>query len=765
MPISIKCLDCNTETTVSDAAAGKTARCPKCGNYIRVPGERIDVVPARSSFPIAPIVGALVIVALGCGVAWYLGFFNPPPPQPPLPTTPASPTAVAANTATETASSTSTGAATTAAKPSVENMSWADAPGSAIAVAGINQPSNLIQTWMTLINKMTSTNPMLASQWQTMRQKGADYLGVDLANPKNFAAVGIDIDKPMTIALLELDAKGEPTGVALSVGITSADAAMTMARRMAQKQNIELKEETSAQPTVYLAGTDAALTIKDNRFYFFGVDHQRENAAKIVRDFLVNKDRSPVREQVGFKAALDAINGPGEATAYVDLKTIIERAPGPKPAMARDLRSVSLKGRPKENIASLNLVTGSRFLRDLKPGAPCRDFVGKFDRPIGAITISLADPIDFLKYISESGGGGAVQSLDAEVQTATTLSLDEWGALLKGGNAGILVYKALGPLPVTFFGFVKVQDPSKLGKLRAAINKGLNTLSSALPVLSQTKFAETAVGDYVVFGSAIDQINRCATADFGKNRWEPAYGNEEIFAVEYFVGEMMTHLKQTMPALGAGSNPLFSEISKINVAIVQRGESLLYQTDSLEVSNAGLAIVAAIAIPSLLRSRMAANEMAAVASCRFFCEAQEIYHRTDYHGDGTLQYAQSLKGDFSLYEKKAGLGDLGLIDRSFAEAEGSPSQNPKPKAGYCFKVLTAQGPDAVGGKRNYIVNKRMLLGYALVAYPIAYDSTGRNTFLINGTGTIFQKDLGPTTLQIVEQMKEYNPDATWIPSR
>src|SRR5207302_9771709 len=93
-----------------------------------------------------------------------------------------------------------------------------------------------------------------------------------------------------------------------------------------------------------------------------------------------------------------------------------------------------------------------------------------------------------------------------------------------------------------------------------------------------------------------------------------------------------------------------------------------------------IAIIAAIAIPSLLRSRMAANETAACACCKAFAEAEEIYHRTDYTGNGVLKYAQSLK---DLYETKDGQGDLALVDKTFKDAEaGKP--NVAPKAVYYF---------------------------------------------------------------------------------
>lgn len=174
-----------------------------------------------------------------------------------------------------------------------------------------------------------------------------------------------------------------------------------------------------------------------------------------------------------------------------------------------------------------------------------------------------------------------------------------------------------------------------------------------------------------------------------------------------------------------------------------------------------LSIIAAIAIPNLLRSRLAANETAAVAACKAYCLAQDIYRRTDYNKDGVLEYAQALHGDNSLYETKAGMSDINLIDKTFANAEGNPG-TATPKAGYMFKILTRRGSHAQGGVKDYVESGHMVHGYALMAYPSKYDATGRNTFLVSDNGTIYQKDLGAETHAIVERMTEFDPDYTWI---
>ncbi|MFH0939921.1 MAG: DUF2950 family protein [Planctomycetota bacterium] len=169
-----------------------------------------------------------------------------------------------------------------------------------------------------------------------------------------------------------------------------------------------------------------------------------------------------------------------------------------------------------------------------------------------------------------------------------------------------------------------------------------------------------------------------------------------------------------------------------------------------------IAIIAAIAIPSLLRSRMAANEVAAAASCKAFAEAEEIYRRTDWDKDGVLEYSQTINGVNGLVNGvAAGDGLIALVDRTFGLAEGLAGAATA-KAGYVFTVLTSQGVAASGGSRSYIVSANMTQGYGLSAVPGSWDGTGRNSFCISNTATIFQKDTSAST-----HATNYNPDSTW----
>jgi hypothetical protein len=169
-------------------------------------------------------------------------------------------------------------------------------------------------------------------------------------------------------------------------------------------------------------------------------------------------------------------------------------------------------------------------------------------------------------------------------------------------------------------------------------------------------------------------------------------------------------------------------------------------------------------LPAFLRSRMAPAEVVGAAECRAYAEAQEIYHRTDYTGNGVLKYAQHLSGNDSLLEKTAGAGDLALIDKSYGNAEiGSYML---PKCGYVFKILTAQGLNAPGGRKSYIDSTgNMTGGYALIARPWVYGANFTKCFMIDRSGIILEADLGPNTAAIVDKMTEFDPDPRWQPTQ
>jgi Protein of unknown function (DUF2950) len=100
---------------------------------------------------------------------------------------------------------------------------------------------------------------------------------------------------------------------------------------------------------------------------------------------------------------------------------------------------------------------------------------------------------------------------------------------------------------------------------------------------------------------------------------------------------------------------------------------------------------------------------------------------------------------------------------AYANGKGPNDQggDPIPFNGYFFRILTSQGPHAPGGAKNYVVGGKMTGGFAFIAYPADYRSSGVMTFIVDESGAIYEKDLGPNTTKLAETMTAYDPDSTW----
>jgi len=168
----------------------------------------------------------------------------------------------------------------------------------------------------------------------------------------------------------------------------------------------------------------------------------------------------------------------------------------------------------------------------------------------------------------------------------------------------------------------------------------------------------------------------------------------------------------------------------------------------------------------ILYRRIGANELDAIQVCRGYVSAQEQYSLQIHDDSGVNQYAQRIfstpgKHD-GLYWKNADGSSGGPIGKAVADAlaEGY-STGRSGFHGYYFRILKGQGPAAPLGRLNYVVEGIMIGGFALVAVPAQYGVTGMKTFQVSNDGIVYQKDLGPDSLNIVKKMELYNPDPTW----
>ncbi len=99
-----------------------------------------------------------------------------------------------------------------------------------------------------------------------------------------------------------------------------------------------------------------------------------------------------------------------------------------------------------------------------------------------------------------------------------------------------------------------------------------------------------------------------------------------------------------------------------------------------------------------------------------------------------------------------------------AQKEGYKKKSgnePSPYHGYFYKILKAQGRNAPRGAYNYVINGKMIGGFAMVAYPAKYGSSGIKTFIISHDGVVYEKDLGKKTASMAQAMTMFNPDKSW----
>jgi Protein of unknown function (DUF2950) len=168
----------------------------------------------------------------------------------------------------------------------------------------------------------------------------------------------------------------------------------------------------------------------------------------------------------------------------------------------------------------------------------------------------------------------------------------------------------------------------------------------------------------------------------------------------------------------------------------------------------------------ILYRRIGRNELDAIQTCLAYVDAQNEYADKDRTGAGKGVYAQRF---VSSPGKKDGLywpadGDESPLGELVAEASAEgykAGDEPRPYHGYYYRILTRQGPNALGGALSYVVDGKMIGGFALVAYPAEYGSSGVMTFVVNHSGTVYQKDLGERTETIAKRMTSFDPDQTW----
>ena len=171
----------------------------------------------------------------------------------------------------------------------------------------------------------------------------------------------------------------------------------------------------------------------------------------------------------------------------------------------------------------------------------------------------------------------------------------------------------------------------------------------------------------------------------------------------------------------------------------------------------------------MINRRIGANERNAIVVLNAYLDAQKLYASQDRNGDGVLEYAQRLgstagKHDGLYWPADAAKGEepspFGpLVAESAAYLKGHKAGDAY--RGYHFRILTRQGKAAPGGAYSYVINGRMIAGFAMVAYPAQYGDSGVMTFIVSHNGKVFEKNLGKSSAEIGAKMTAFDPGPGW----
>jgi len=173
----------------------------------------------------------------------------------------------------------------------------------------------------------------------------------------------------------------------------------------------------------------------------------------------------------------------------------------------------------------------------------------------------------------------------------------------------------------------------------------------------------------------------------------------------------------------------------------------------------------AAGLKEMVFRRIGHDEASVIQTLLAIVDAQSDYAAEDPMKTGAPAYARRLlsspgKKDGLYWDAKPGEPQSPLGPAvARAQADG---QSPDGHYGYYFRLLYAQGAAATGGKRDYVVNGRMIGGFGVIAWPVRYGDTGVMTFIVNQDGVVYQQDLGPQTAEKAGAISSFSPDKGWV---
>ena len=179
----------------------------------------------------------------------------------------------------------------------------------------------------------------------------------------------------------------------------------------------------------------------------------------------------------------------------------------------------------------------------------------------------------------------------------------------------------------------------------------------------------------------------------------------------------------------------------------------------------------AAATQEIADRRIGRNELDTIETLRAMADAQADFARTAGRSGALRAYARrffSTPGQRDgLYwptgegEAESPLGPIAAAASAGGYGRRQGGAGPQPYHGYVYRILERQGPAARGGAFDYVVNGRMIGGFAIVATPAQYGSSGIKTFMISHEGVVWEQDLGPDTARLAAAIAAFDPGEGW----
>jgi hypothetical protein len=462
---------------------------------------------------------------------------------------------------------------------------------SSYAVGAWNKPEQNIIEAAKYLEDTSASDAEFKMKWTQSKKDAQDVFGFDVTSPDAYAKAGFDVKQPITMALLQPLGKGskrkaaEPAGVVFSFGVTDPKVAITTIQNVAKQKNITFKDDTSAEPTVHTTGDDMALAFQNNRLYLIGAN--KDERVPQLREFLKTAKENSLQDSEIFKNTLKGLPG-GDQSLFINLKSIADTVPDTTKAM-KDVLGLGMSLGARDFSMFALLSDQAEIKKHLVAGSASKDLISQLEKPIFALTFSLAEPMKLVRHIAETSVGiKAVVQMNNNIKAATDLDPDAVDELLKNGAGGILAFMSKGPNdPPGVMFFLKVSDKEKAKSLLGKVNPEATKKDTSTGVLYQSQNGLTPgvyglIGDYIVGGTAITQIEGLSKGEKSTG-WTPKCGGTELFAGEIAVKDSLDALKKSLsfliPAEAANSpSQKLIKIDRVGWSVSSSGSGVLLST-------------------------------------------------------------------------------------------------------------------------------------------------------------------------------------------